>query len=489
MDEMNTMSPAAAITADAAPAILQSPATPASPGLGTWMLEGLRSAVFLRPRVAGQPMPVQVLALLVATSLIDLGMDRLGVPGAAYFNVGGWLEPWWTAGAAVLLMWSLLWGERVGDRAGRPAGLASWYALWIVGSLPAGMAAAALAALRARDAIPPALEDSMLFAWGTWLGLIGWAVAVPVVLAWRVGLRAPRLAALTAGLVAIHWIFASYFYEQAWYPQRSEGDDEPRFSLSQETFEKQQQAWQEAAAAIVPQRPGVRDVYGLVFAPYASEDVFLRESTMVAELLAQRFDAQGRVLHLANHATTSDRLPWATPLNLQRAVQALAQRMDREHDVLVVYLTSHGARNFRLSASHWPLKVEGLAPVDLQRALEDAGIRHRVIAISACYSGGWIAPLAGDTSLVMTAADPDHTSYGCGRRSELTFFGRAVFDEQLRSMHSFERAFAAAVPVIRQREQEAGKSDGFSNPQISVGAKIRPVLEEVEKRLVGETRL
>jgi len=47
----------------------------------------------------------------------------------------------------------------------------------------------------------------------------------------------------------------------------------------------------------------------------------------------------------------------------------------------------------------------------------------RVISVSACCSGSWIAPLAGDTALVMTAADADHTSYGCGRRSELTFFG------------------------------------------------------------------
>ena len=69
----------------------------------------------------------------------------------------------------------------------------------------------------------------------------------------------------------------------------------------------------------------------------------------------------------------------------------------------------------------------------------------------------------------MTAADAQHTSYGCGKRSKLTFFGRALFDEQLRTTHSFEQAFAAAVPVIRQREIEAGKDDGFSNPQISVG--------------------
>jgi hypothetical protein len=83
----------------------------------------------------------------------------------------------------------------------------------------------------------------------------------------------------------------------------------------------------------------------------------------------------------------------------------------------------------------------------------------------------------------MTAADAQHTSFGCGRRSELTFFGRAVFDEQLRNTRSFEQAFAAAVPVIRQREDEAGKDDGFSNPQISVGEKIRPVLRELEARL------
>ena len=89
----------------------------------------------------------------------------------------------------------------------------------------------------------------------------------------------------------------------------------------------------------------------------------------------------------------------------------------------------------------------------------------------------------------MTAADKDHTSYGCGSRSELTFFGRALFDEQLRSTHSFEQAFAAAVPVIRQREVEARKADGFSNPQISVGAKIRPVLEELSDRLDGGPRL
>jgi hypothetical protein len=67
--------------------------------------------------------------------------------------------------------------------------------------------------------------------------------------------------------------------------------------------------------------------------------------------------------------------------------------------------------------------------------------------------------------------------------SELTYFGRAMFDEQLRDTHSFEQAFANAVPIIKQREIDAGKDDGFSNPQISVGSGIRPLLQNLEKRL------
>ena len=58
-----------------------------------------------------------------------------------------------------------------------------------------------------------------------------------------------------------------------------------------------------------------------------------------------------------------------------------------------------------------------------------------------------------------------------------------MFDEQLRKTHSFEQAFARAVPLIKQREIDAGKEDGFSNPQIRVGAGISPVLRALEKRL------
>jgi hypothetical protein len=123
----------------------------------------------------------------------------------------------------------------------------------------------------------------------------------------------------------------------------------------------------------------------------------------------------------------------------------------------------------------------------LREMLDRAGVRQRVIAVSACYSGGWIEPLADEHTLVMTAASAERTSYGCGRKSELTFFGRAVFDEELRKTHSFEQAFAAARPVIDEREKQAGKKDGYSDPQIRVGKEIQPVLRMLEQRLSALT--
>ena len=123
-------------------------------------------------------------------------------------------------------------------------------------------------------------------------------------------------------------------------------------------------------------------------------------------------------------------------------------------------------------------------PANLRQWLDDAGIRHRVLSISACYAGNWIGPLASEDTLVMTASDATHTSYGCGRKSALTFFGRAMYDEQLRSKTlSFEEAHAAARRIIQKREIEAGKDDGYSNPQIRMGSRIGPYLKQMREQL------
>ena len=450
-------------------------------GLAGWLREGLRAAFFLAPRTRGlAPSPRELLLLALLATAVELVLARLEVPGPAHFNLRGWLAPWWTVGAIVLLLWALL--SSGGDTPRERGGLASWFALWLVAAIPVGIVSQGLGIAQAWELLPAALEESEAFAWGSYFGLWAWTLAIAMRLGRHFGLGRMRVGALGTGLALILGLSAWQFPDRAWYAPPAYAQA-PRLVLSEETFERQQQLLQAATAGLAPQRAGVIDVYGLVFAPSASEDVFMRESAMVADVLAQRFDAQGRVLQLVNHPQTADALPWATPRTLRRAIDAIAQRMDRGQDVLVVYMTSHGARDFKLAATHPPLQVDPVSPGELRTMLDEAGIRYRVIAISACYAGGWVGPLAGDSTLVMTAADADNTSYGCGALSELTFFGRAVFDEQLRQTHSFEQAFAAAVPVIRQREVDARKPDGFSNPQISVGAGIRAPLKALEQRL------
>jgi hypothetical protein len=149
----------------------------------------------------------------------------------------------------------------------------------------------------------------------------------------------------------------------------------------------------------------------------------------------------------------------------------------------VLYMTSHGSEDHEFSLSLWPLGFARMDPAVLKSLLDESGIRNRVVIVSACYSGGFVEPLKGPDTLVITAAAADRTSFGCSNEAEWTYFGKAYFDEALRGTHSFTKAFQAAQPRIAKRETQ----DGFdpSNPQISVGERIAARLDELERQLDG----
>src|SRR3989344_3582737 len=443
---------------------------PAKLSLWDWMREGLRAALFLSPRTAAAaPSPWQVLVLSLLGGALLVGAARFQVAGPVQFNLRGWLAPMWSS---LVLMWLAWWAMAPAQRAaaqepsegvsGPSGGLAAWDVLSAWAPLaPLLLLYVLMGAVAHKPDLWGGAVAGNVF-WVAYGVLTLWVLATLVVVSARFIRSRLRTAIFSVAMAAVIGVGMWQFQDQPWEldalaaasaQSGEEGQAQPEpahLVLSQAVFENQQALWDRQVQALPAGRDGVVDVYGLVFAPYASENVFRRESTMVSTLLQERFDAQ---------------------------------RMDRDSDVLVIYMTSHGARNHELAASHWPLEVPPVTPEMLRAMLDEAGIRHRVIAVSACFSGGWIEPLATDSSLIMTAADATHTSYGCGTRSELTFFGRAVFHEQLRQTHSFTEAFAKAIPVIAQREVEAGKQDGFSNPQIHVGAQIVPVLRALEHRL------
>jgi hypothetical protein len=452
--------------------------------LWVWVVQGLRAAALLQPRTGlSAPAPWQLLVLLVLASALQTGLARLEVDGPAQFSLAGWLYPWCITSFLVFVVWAAcIMGRRESDP---PQPVAAWLGLWTVANLPLSLLGILLSALAVHEQLPGWWYSGAWYAWALYGLMWVWLIAIVVRVTLAVVGSGMARASLVAGLVLLQ-AFATWQVNdsrpwQADYTTQAQ-DEAATLKLSQSVFEKQQVLLDQGLEALRPGTPGRVNVFGLVFAPYA-QDVFLRESGMVAGVLQDRFDAKGRVLQLVNHPRATETIPWATTQNLEDAIGAMAKVMDRERDVMVLYLTSHGGSDFRLAASHWPLEVDELTPQMLRKMLDNAGIRNRVIAVSACYSGGWIEPLASDTTLAMTAADATHTSYGCGRKSELTFFGRAMFDEQLRKTHSFEQAFQNAVPVIAQREVEGKKTDGFSNPQISVGAGIRPVLLQLAKAL------
>lgn len=446
-----------------------------------WLGQGLRSAVFLRPELSGLRAGPLTLALLCAL-LVGVGvlLQRVGTPGPVVFYWQAIASGWLTT---MLLLWACWLAAR--SRPDAPD-TATLFGMLLIQELLISLPLWALYLLlpHASWLTPPVT---------TWLlgtipfVVVGWVALAGVVLVLRHtapgGLRVVvLLSLLTAGAVDL---YAPPL--QFWYPDMSarseDAADDKRLRLTQETLEQQSATLVDALNGLQAQRPGVADVYAITFAPYAGEDVFRRESGLVSELMRSRFDAQGRTLQLINHAHTARELPWATGLNLRRAIDRVASLMDRNEDLLFIHLTSHGAKDGQLAADFEPLQVEPVTPVQLRAWLDEAGIRYRVVSVSACYSGTWLPALAGPGTLMLTASDANTTSYGCGRLSELTFFGRAMYGEQLRSTRSFEQAHATARKVIEKREQEAGKTDGYSNPQIAMGELIRPMLAALAARL------
>ena len=148
--------------------------------------------------------------------------------------------------------------------------------------------------------------------------------------------------------------------------------------------------------------------------------------------------------------------------------------MNADEDVLVLFVSAHGDREHRLSAWQPPLELAPLTPTALGRMLHDSGIKWRVVIVSACYSGGFVEPLRDDNSIVITAAAPDRSSFGCEAGREFTYFGQAFFRDALAKTLSFTEAFEIARELVSR--QEAEEKLPASLPQIAVGRAIAEML-------------
>jgi hypothetical protein len=203
------------------------------------------------------------------------------------------------------------------------------------------------------------------------------------------------------------------------------------------------------------------------FGLFGDQGVFKSEATGAAQVVASRFET-GPIDVEYNTRKGGN----ATIEGLARALQTAARNLDVEKDVLFLILTSHGSPDgLAIRAGRL---TETLTPRRLGEMLARTGVRHKVVVISACYSGVFIARLATPDVLVVTAADADHPSFGCQDKAKWTYFGDAFFNVALRKGGSLKDAFLDARSLVRKRELREHFEP--SNPLLSGGSDVLPLL-------------
>jgi len=248
-------------------------------------------------------------------------------------------------------------------------------------------------------------------------------------------------------------------------------------------FHRQGFILDEQLAALSPERPGVVDLYFVGVAGDSGQDTFYLELVSVKELLEERFDAAGRSIVLINNTATLKNYPIATASNLRATLAHLGKVINTDEDIVLLHIATHGGNDYKLVLDLPPLELAQLTPSALARMLADSGIKWKAIVISACFAGGFIEPLKDANTLVITAADALHSSFGCNEGSDYTWFSRALYDEALRETFSFAKAFEMAKKTVSDRERAEGYAP--SNPQIFVGEAMRKKLALLEERLAA----
>jgi Peptidase C13 family len=305
-----------------------------------------------------------------------------------------------------------------------------------------------------------------------------WATAVRAVIVCG-GTQRPQVLKGTLAVTAMIAIgFFAFPRTEVWNEPLAE--DEPAPLADERLFHLQGQLIERALEALQPGRPGVRELFFVGFAPDASQDVFVKEMRFVRQLFDERFGTPGHSIALVNSQEALEEFPLATITNLERALRRVAEQMNGDEDTLFLYISAHGGADHRLSAVQPPLDLVALTPTALARLLQDAGIKWRVVVISACYAGGYIEPLRDENSVVITAAAAERTSFGCETGRDFTYFGEAYFRDALGRTPSFTQAFELAKASVAKREAAEGLTPSL--PQMWVGRAIGERLQQPPDR-------
>jgi hypothetical protein len=136
-----------------------------------------------------------------------------------------------------------------------------------------------------------------------------------------------------------------------------------------------------------------------------------------------------------------------------------------------VYFTSHGAPlGIRLGEQVIAIRAVGDV---IDNSCHD---RPTIAIISACYSGMFIPVLRANNRMILTAARPDRTSFGCAEDLKYTFFDQCVL-ESLPTVQDFLALADKAKECVAAREMKENVMPA-SEPQVYIGAGIGAALKQ-----------
>ncbi|HET9161636.1 MAG TPA: C13 family peptidase [Caulobacteraceae bacterium] len=152
--------------------------------------------------------------------------------------------------------------------------------------------------------------------------------------------------------------------------------------------------------------------------------------------------------------------------NVVEQFQSLTQRA---RGGCLIYFTSHGSPQGIVVGDGL------LPPSQLATVIDDAcGKRPTVAVISACFSGIFVPDLEWPNRMVMTAARPDRTSFGCGATDRYTYFDDC-FLQSLKASNNLQD-LSAKVPVCVSEREKVEHASPPSEPQVSIGPQMRASL-------------
>jgi hypothetical protein len=186
-----------------------------------------------------------------------------------------------------------------------------------------------------------------------------------------------------------------------------------------------------------------------------------------AELIRKGFAAE----NLREFSVRPQLYPDTRPgkADLQPIYEALRDLAQHATAGCLVYFSSHGAPQGVV------LDGQILPPQLMDQMISDAcGQRPTIVIISACFSGVFVPALADTNRMILTAARPDRSSFGCSESDKYPYFDACML-KVLPPAHDFAAVGPAVQACVAEKETETGMRPP-SEPQVFVGPGLRPIL-------------